>query len=59
MSSLTSAPTTLAGIKHRARSIKKSQHVPHHEALKQAAQAAGFKSYKDACRALGADSAQQ
>lgn len=46
-------PTTLAGVKRLAQQLKKRDGIKHAEALKKAAQQAGFASYQDAQSKLG------
>ena len=55
MSVFSQSPSTLDGIKRRAAALKKTNHVKHAEALKQAAQQAGYANYSHAQSSLKHD----
>ena len=49
-------PTTLAGVKRLAKFIKRERGIPHHAALEEAAQKAGFQNLRHAQSVLGENS---
>lgn len=52
MSSISAVPSTLDGVKRLAKTIKREQVVPHHEALELAAKRAGYQNYRHALSQL-------